>query len=315
MKRSVSIMAILVAVLPGAAGAASFDCGKAFTLVEKTVCSDRELSTLDDSMKQAYDRALAVVRDPGQLRREQRQWLKSERDACRDVRCLKSRYEKRLGQLNSLLATGQASPVAGTSAASGTAVREKKLTRETQTLSIDLSWPEIHSDEYPQAAAALAKRIQADIDKAHREFLKETAEVKPPDIGGETIKNGLSAAYRLTYNVRGIVSLFTDIYTFTGGAHGSTVRTGYTFDLKNGRDRSLGDFMGPDWQSVAKSAIVPQINARSEDFFEESRQGRFEINPGQFYLTPKGVVVFFQQYEIAPYSSGIPEFTIAIEQP
>ena len=34
----------------------------------------------------------------------------------------------------------------------------------------------------------------------------------------------------------------------------------------------------------------------------------FKFN--QFYLTPNDIVIFFQQYDIAPYSSGIPTFFI-----
>jgi len=34
------------------------------------------------------------------------------------------------------------------------------------------------------------------------------------------------------------------------------------------------------------------------------------FNPKSFYLVPDGIVIYFQQYEIAPYASGIPQFTI-----
>ncbi|MFU2363539.1 MAG: RsiV family protein, partial [Clostridiales bacterium] len=34
------------------------------------------------------------------------------------------------------------------------------------------------------------------------------------------------------------------------------------------------------------------------------------INFDSYYLTPKGIVIYFQQYDIAPYSSGLPEFLI-----
>ena len=40
------------------------------------------------------------------------------------------------------------------------------------------------------------------------------------------------------------------------------------------------------------------------------------FNPEQFYLVPRGntydLVIYFQQYDIAPYSTGIPTFQMKI---
>lgn len=62
---------------PGGAGAASFDCGKAATPVEKKICADPALSKADEELAAAYRAALAVTLDPASLRREQREWLQS----------------------------------------------------------------------------------------------------------------------------------------------------------------------------------------------------------------------------------------------
>lgn len=59
----------------GAAGAASFDCGKAATPAEKAICADPALSKADDDLAAAYKAALAATLDPASLRRAQRQWL------------------------------------------------------------------------------------------------------------------------------------------------------------------------------------------------------------------------------------------------
>lgn len=34
------------------------------------------------------------------------------------------------------------------------------------------------------------------------------------------------------------------------------------------------------------------------------------FNEEQYYLTPQGVAIYYQQYEIAPYSTGIVVFTV-----
>jgi uncharacterized protein len=57
--------------------AASFDCKKAASWVEKTVCANPELSKLDDEMAKAYSNALANLSPEGQkeTKQYQRQWL------------------------------------------------------------------------------------------------------------------------------------------------------------------------------------------------------------------------------------------------
>jgi uncharacterized protein len=46
--------------------AASFDCGKAASEVEKLICGDDELSKLDDSLSEAYQEALKTERSKSQ---------------------------------------------------------------------------------------------------------------------------------------------------------------------------------------------------------------------------------------------------------
>ncbi|MFR3751201.1 MAG: RsiV family protein [Enterocloster sp.] len=39
---------------------------------------------------------------------------------------------------------------------------------------------------------------------------------------------------------------------------------------------------------------------------------RTKFNQNQFFLRPGYIVIYYQQYEIAPYATGIPEFSIPI---
>ena len=81
------------------AQAASFDCGKAASEVEKIICSDDELSRLDESLNKAYLEALKRTDIKKQIIESQRQWLKNERNACQNAECLKNAYETRIKEL------------------------------------------------------------------------------------------------------------------------------------------------------------------------------------------------------------------------
>ena len=89
------------------AQAASFDCDKAQSKVEKLICSDPELSKLDENLGEEFQYArrfnFELPKVPeGQdsaLVKEQKHWLR-ERKRCADSACLKSAYEKRLEVLS-----------------------------------------------------------------------------------------------------------------------------------------------------------------------------------------------------------------------
>lgn len=76
------------------AQAASFDCTKATTKVEKMICADAELSKLDEEMARVYASALADGNQVETVKKEQRAWLKT-RSACADTACLKASYDAR----------------------------------------------------------------------------------------------------------------------------------------------------------------------------------------------------------------------------
>lgn len=91
---------LLVAMASGSGLAASFDCEKAKTEVEKAICADRELSKSDQEMADAYRAALKHAQDREGLRREQWAWLRARDEGCGPaVACLHGLYADRLARL------------------------------------------------------------------------------------------------------------------------------------------------------------------------------------------------------------------------
>lgn len=124
--------------------------------------------------------------------------------------------------------------------------------------------------------------------------------------------------YEVTYQTHSAVSLYTDEYMFLGGAHGNTKREGQNWNLQTGREIALKELFphNPyyiiDILKEINRQIAMQIENGENYYFENYCalvQENFRLE--NFYRVPEGVVVFFNQYEIAPYSSGIPTFKIA----
>jgi len=81
--------------------AVSFDCNKAKTLVEQTICSNTELSSLDDQVAARYKEALQTTENKESVKTDQRKWL-TTRNNCKEVDCLKEVYVKRISELDRL---------------------------------------------------------------------------------------------------------------------------------------------------------------------------------------------------------------------
>jgi uncharacterized protein len=79
--------------------AASFDCAKASTKVEKMICDNPEISMLDDELSASYKTALQDEQQAESIRQAQKQWLK-ERNRCADADCVKRVYVARLQALS-----------------------------------------------------------------------------------------------------------------------------------------------------------------------------------------------------------------------
>lgn len=120
----------------------------------------------------------------------------------------------------------------------------------------------------------------------------------------------------ITYHSDCVASLFYDRYIFTGGAHGSTVRYSDTWNLENGHRMEAGEFFtSPGYEKDVKNAIIQairqfnQANPDSATYFPDYEKNvENTFRKSQFYLTPEGIVFYFQEYDIAPHSSGIPQF-------
>src|SRR5437588_10663606 len=83
------MLAFLLQPLVALAGTASFDCSKASTRTERTICADTLLSEFDVALASAYRTLISQSFSPLEFRQEQASWLK-KRDMCQDADCLRA---------------------------------------------------------------------------------------------------------------------------------------------------------------------------------------------------------------------------------
>ncbi|SFC48565.1 DUF3298 and DUF4163 domain-containing protein [Clostridium uliginosum] len=142
----------------------------------------------------------------------------------------------------------------------------------------------------------------------------------------------INSDYKITNNSNSLLSLYRDFYSYTGGAHGNTLRSAYTIDKEKEELLYLNDLFakGYDYKTIINGEISKQISITPENYSEGGKEFKGISDKQNFYIeevTPikeenvnkkdnltkeYNLVIYFQQYEIAPYCFGIPEFKIPL---
>jgi hypothetical protein len=114
----------------------------------------------------------------------------------------------------------------------------------------------------------------------------------------------------IIYNSNNRVTFGISSYAFTGGAHGQSVESYTTADLKTGKTLGLSDLFKTGYADeltrLLTSRLHKDINLPETRKLSEAGYFTDEIKPGEnFYLNDNGIGFTYNQYEIAPYSFGI----------
>lgn len=153
--------------------------------------------------------------------------------------------------------------------------------------------------KYPQFAGIEKDYVQRKINMDIKVLVGKFIDENKKDKYNKQIKVG----YKVHYLDEKKVSFEIEMYAYNGGAHGMTVLNGYTYDLETGGLYSFAQLF-----DFRPSEINQKIfaHAKANDIFLFSDFRGIKVYPQNFYLNENGKpVILFQQYEIAPYSSGI----------
>jgi hypothetical protein len=120
-----------------------------------------------------------------------------------------------------------------------------------------------------------------------------------------------------TYCKKPLISLYYDIYEYTGGAHGTTTRKGNTWDMPRGTMIPLSALFvrNYNYKSFILNYVLAEARRRQvagvADYFENLEENINKyFDEKNFYLTEEGLAVFYPLYTIAPYAVGIQVFII-----
>ncbi|MNP35104.1 hypothetical protein D3C76_1284230 [compost metagenome] len=185
--------------------------------------------------------------------------------------------------------------------------------------------------EYPSITLPQGRLIQIKINRYYQDlatkFYRYSIDTLLPaaiDQYESSLKDGFPfnayevvMKYTVTLNYNCTLSTYFDQYQYTGGAHGNTLRLSNTWNLQTGNTIRLKDLFSD--KSNYKDTVIKQVQIQAKENLIKNPGIYFEnyedlivqnFNEDNFYLTQNSVNIYYQQYDIAPYSTGIVVFDI-----
>lgn len=201
-------------------------------------------------------------------------------------------------------------------------ILQKKLTYEgTLILKYRISYPQIRGfDKFNMYNYRKAIELQNKSENELYEEAKKTYEYNKQN-GYPTMVYEIVLDFLVTYNYNNMISLYSDEYIFSGGAHGNTTRTSQTWNIKEKKMVELQELLKRNPNFV--SSILKEINEQIAKNIESGNNIYFEdyccltsanFRVENYYLYGEFIAIYYQQYDIAPYSSGIISFFISMEK-
>jgi len=188
----------------------------------------------------------------------------------------------------------------------------QEVKSESQLVNIDLNIPVIKGMQNGQIQTKLNSILVNEAEK-RKEAIIEEAQLNSDFILSEPYHTyALVSRFNQYYVTENILSFYVDYYTYTGGAHGMTDRVAYNFDLNTGEELALSDLYEPgfDYAAMINERVQAEINLSPEIYFEGEWGFKGISEDQRFYLENGNIIVYFLQYEIAPYAAGIRSFAI-----
>ena len=187
-------------------------------------------------------------------------------------------------------------------------VSNKELNEHSKTLDFNLNYPEVKlDDEHVQNKINITLKQEIyGFKKSIEDIHKESIAIHPTAF---KYSGSSSFKYKIIDNV---LSVKVNLDQFTGGAHPMTFIRTYNFDLNTGNILKLEEIFNQEGKKIYKNKInkiiTDKMYENPDNYFIDEFKGINENT--QYYLDEDNIIIFFQLYEIAPYTAGIPEFKI-----
>ena len=170
---------------------------------------------------------------------------------------------------------------------------------------------------YPQSSKTRYPEIANFVSQSKSDFLSQFGNISDSDAATLGLGGDRKYEYDMTTRIATstkTVSYIIEVYEFTGGAHGNTDVTTFTYD-KLGKLVTLDDFFDAPYLNkiagLSRTHFYSTLGDYAESQMIDSGTEATTTNFSTWYLTDQNITFIFAQYQVGPYVIGMPEFPIA----
>ena len=175
----------------------------------------------------------------------------------------------------------------------------------------DIDYPVFEKEQLLNAQ--VSDIVQKNLEAFNNEFFSAEAPAYPQAFEFDMDSSSV-------YEDANHISFLLNVYQFTGGAHGTTSLIPVTYSKQTKKLLSLEEAVQPtrkDWLSALSTEARKQLNDQvkkqtfvsDEDWINKGTEPSKE-NFSVFKLEKNVVRIIFSQYQVGPYSSGMPEIVV-----
>jgi hypothetical protein len=188
-------------------------------------------------------------------------------------------------------------------------IKQQKEENKKLKFSSEVAYPQLAGND--PRAAQFNKIIKEMVETSLKAFkadnkdgMQETAKAKEED----RPSYAMDISYSVAHADNNLISLLFSEYSYTGGAHGNTGSTAYNYDLNRGVMLKLADLFQPNskYLKTISDYCIAEIK-KSDVSDDESIRGGAGPKPenyGSWNITPEGLQITFDAYQVDAYAAG-----------
>lgn len=204
------------------------------------------------------------------------------------------------------------------------------ILRKTDLVDINASWPVVGIARVDEESEAFVK-TQVDAFVKNTEELAEDLKTLAAEEGNREsafpnlFPYELAVNNEVTYPSTRVVSILWNVWSFTGGAHGLLDIMANNYDRSTGFPVLLEDlFVDPQLAVLQFSKAARRQLAEKDDAAEDGAglpdemllagTEPVEENFKTFIVTPNGIRIHFQPYQVAPWAAGPQSVDVSLDE-
>ncbi|MBE0697121.1 MAG: DUF3298 domain-containing protein [Anaerolineaceae bacterium] len=192
--------------------------------------------------------------------------------------------------------------------------REMNEESKSPSYSIQVKWPVLEWGGDPRVNA-FNKTAEEIVNEEIRGFKEGVAQL-PDDTPSGEYSSSLNISFATTNTNNGILSVLLRISFYSAGAaHPGTYSRVINYNLRDGKELALKDLFSPgsNFLDPISAACLEDLKARGVLSWEDGALPKAD-NYQVWNVTPAGLLITFDEYQVAPYAAGPQAVTVSYEK-